>query len=109
MAPVSNRRYTGRRAHAASAGRWQRDLPNGRKPAAACDSTHVGVDKTASKADDAEARLEKLEALLADLDNTRELFAAAERRGRTYLAGRGELDQTNRDLSSLLREALEDP
>jgi hypothetical protein len=50
-----------------------------------------------------------VEALLADLDHARELSAAAERRGRTYLAGRGVLDQTKRDLSSLLREALADP
>jgi hypothetical protein len=50
-----------------------------------------------------------VETLLADLDHARELSAATERRAHTYLTGRGVLDQTKRDLSSLLREALADP
>jgi hypothetical protein len=44
------------------------------------------------------------EALVADLDHARELFATAERRARTYLVDHDVLDQTNRDLASLLRE-----
>jgi hypothetical protein len=54
------------------------------------------------------ARREKLEAevLLTDLDRARELFQAAERRARTYLVRRGVIDQTHRDLTSLLRECL---
>jgi len=48
----------------------------------------------------------EVEALLADLDRAREVFEAAERRARTYLVRRGVLDQTCRDLPSLLRECL---
>jgi hypothetical protein len=49
---------------------------------------------------------QEVDALLADLDRARELFAAAERRARTYLVRRGVIDQTDRDLPSLLRECL---
>jgi hypothetical protein len=48
----------------------------------------------------------EVDALLADLDRARELFEAAERRARTYLVRRGVIDQTYRDLTSLLRECL---
>ena len=44
------------------------------------------------------------DALLADLDRGREMFAAAERRARTYLVRHGLIDQTHRDLRSLLLE-----
>jgi hypothetical protein len=48
----------------------------------------------------------EVDALLADLDRTREMFEAAERRARTYLVRRGVIDQTDRDLTSLLRKCL---
>lgn len=47
------------------------------------------------------------EELLAELGRTQEEFAAAERNVRTYLAGEGVLDQTERDARALLRERLE--
>jgi len=46
----------------------------------------------------------EVDALLADLDRARKVFEATERRARTYLVRRGVLDQTSRDLTSLLRE-----
>ena len=46
----------------------------------------------------------EVDVLLAELDRAREMFEAAERRARTYLVSRGVIDQTNRDLTSLLRE-----
>ena len=46
----------------------------------------------------------EVDALLADLESARDMFEAAERRARTYLVSRGVIDQTNRDLTSLLRE-----
>jgi hypothetical protein len=46
----------------------------------------------------------EVDALLADLDRAREMFVSAERRARTYLVRRGVVDQTHRDLTSLLRE-----
>jgi hypothetical protein len=48
----------------------------------------------------------EVDALLADLDRAREMFEEAERRARTYLVSRGVIDQTDRDLTSLLRECL---
>ena len=51
----------------------------------------------------------EVEALLADLDRGREMFAAADRRARTYLVDRGVIDQTHRDLTLLLRECLPAP
>jgi predicted transcriptional regulator len=42
--------------------------------------------------------------LLAELGRAWEQFAAAERRARTYLAREGVLDQTDREVRSLLRE-----
>jgi hypothetical protein len=48
----------------------------------------------------------EVDALLADLDRAREVFEAAERRARTYLVRRGVIDQTCRDLTSLLRECV---
>ena len=77
----------------------------------ACESTRMDADEPARQTDVASEQPTKVavEALLADLDHARELSSAAERRGRTYLARRGVLDQTKRDLSSLLREALADP
>ena len=48
----------------------------------------------------------EVDALLADLHRAREMFEAAERRARTYLFGRGVINQTDRDLPSLLRECL---
>jgi hypothetical protein len=47
----------------------------------------------------------EVEALLADLEQERKEFLAADRRARTYLARRGVLDQTSRGLATLLREA----
>jgi alkanesulfonate monooxygenase SsuD/methylene tetrahydromethanopterin reductase-like flavin-dependent oxidoreductase (luciferase family) len=60
------------------------------------------------QADGMSTRRETLEvaALLADLDGARETFEAAERRARTYLVRRGIIDQTDRDLPSLLRECV---
>jgi hypothetical protein len=46
----------------------------------------------------------EVDALLADLDRAREGVEASERRARTYLVRRGVIDQTGRDLTSLLRE-----
>ena len=48
----------------------------------------------------------EVDALLADLDRARGVFEAAERRARTYLVRRGVIDQTCRDLTSLLRECV---
>ena len=48
----------------------------------------------------------EVDALLADLDRTREMFETADLRARTYLVDRGVIDQTHRDLRSLLRECL---
>ena len=48
----------------------------------------------------------EVDALIADLDRAREMFEAAERRARTYLARRGIIDQTRRDLTSLLHECI---
>ena len=45
--------------------------------------------------------------LVAELGRTQTELAAAERRARTYLARRGVLDQTERDLRALLRESAE--
>jgi hypothetical protein len=47
----------------------------------------------------------EIETLLTDLEQTRALFLAAERRARTYLLSRGVVDQTSRGLATLLREA----
>jgi hypothetical protein len=43
--------------------------------------------------------------LLAELARARAQFEAADRRARTYLAERGLLEQTRRDLTAMLREA----
>jgi hypothetical protein len=48
----------------------------------------------------------EIDALLADLDRAREMFEAAERHARTHLVRRGVIDQTCRDLTSLLRECV---
>ena len=48
----------------------------------------------------------EVDVLLAELDRAREMFEAAERRARTYLVRYGVIDQTDRDLTSLLRECL---
>jgi hypothetical protein len=48
----------------------------------------------------------EVDALLTDLDRAREVFEAAERRARTYLVRRGVIDQTGRNLRSLLRECV---
>ena len=48
----------------------------------------------------------EVDALLADLDRAREVFEAAERRARKYLVRRAVIDQTGRDLTSLLRECV---
>ena len=71
-----------------------------------CDSTDVNKKERKRQAGATPTRRETLEvdALLADLDRAREMFASAERRARTYLVGRGVIDQTHRDLTSLLRE-----
>jgi len=47
-----------------------------------------------------------VDALLADLDRGRDRFEAAERRARTYLVCRGVINQTDRDVTSLLRECV---
>ena len=49
---------------------------------------------------------QEIDALLADLDRTREMFETADLRARTYLVDRGVIDQTHRDLRSLLHECL---
>ena len=49
----------------------------------------------------------EVEALQRELEQTRAAFSGAERRARTYLVEHGVLDQTNRGLSVLLREAAE--
>jgi hypothetical protein len=48
----------------------------------------------------------EIDALLADLDRAREMFEAAERHARAHLVRRGVIDQTCRDLTSLLRECV---
>jgi hypothetical protein len=48
----------------------------------------------------------EVDELLAELDRAREMFEAAERRARTYLARRGVIDQKDRDLPSLLHECV---
>jgi hypothetical protein len=70
-----------------------------------CDSTDVNKNRR-RQAGGMPTRHETLEVdeLLADLDRAREMFEAAERRARTYLVRRGVIDQTDRDLRSLLRE-----
>ena len=47
----------------------------------------------------------EVDALLAELDEARRLFEAADRQARTYLASRGVLDQTSRDIVPLLLDA----
>jgi hypothetical protein len=47
----------------------------------------------------------EVDALLAELDEARRLFEAADRRARTYLARRGVLDQSTRDVVPLLLDA----
>ena len=49
----------------------------------------------------------RAEDLTAEHGRAQEEYAAAERRARTYLAEHGVLDQTERDLGALLREAVE--
>jgi hypothetical protein len=73
-----------------------------------CDSTDVNKKERRRQAGATPTRRETLEvdALLADLDRAREVFEAAERRARTYLVRRGVIDQTHRDLTSLLRECV---
>jgi hypothetical protein len=73
-----------------------------------CDSTDVDKKERRRRAGGTPTRRETLEvdALLADLDRAREMFASAERRARTYLVRRGVIDQTSRDLTSLLRECV---
>ena len=73
-----------------------------------CDSTDVNKKERRHQAGGTSTRREALEvdALLADLDHARETFEAAERCARTYLVRRGVIDQTYRDLPSLLRECL---
>jgi hypothetical protein len=73
-----------------------------------CDSTGVNKKERRRQAGATPTRRETLEvdALLADLDRAREMFEAAERRARTYLVRRGVIDQTHRDLTSLLRECV---
>jgi hypothetical protein len=50
----------------------------------------------------AKARTEP-DALLAELEQARAQFQAAERRSRTYLASHGMLDQTHVDVTAALR------
>jgi len=50
----------------------------------------------------AKARTEP-DALLAELEQARAQFQAAERRSRTYLASQGILDQTHMDVTAALR------
>jgi hypothetical protein len=47
------------------------------------------------------------EELIAELGRSQEELAAAERRARTYLAAQGILDQTERDVRALVRDAAE--
>jgi hypothetical protein len=46
-----------------------------------------------------------VDAVLADLEQARRAFLAAERRARTYLVRNGVLDQTSRGLITLLRDS----
>jgi hypothetical protein len=73
-----------------------------------CDSTDVNKKERRRRAGGTPTRREALEvdALLADIDRAREVFEGAERRARTYLVRRGVIDQTGRDLTSLLRECV---
>ena len=73
-----------------------------------CDSTDVNKQERRCQAGGTPTRHETLEVdvLLADLDRAREMFEAAERRARTHLVRRGVIDQTDRGLTSLLRECL---
>ena len=73
-----------------------------------CDSTDVNKKERSRQAGATPTRRKtpEVDALLGDLDRTREMFEAAERRARTYLVRRGVIDQTYRDLTSLLRECL---
>ena len=75
---------------------------------AGCDSTDVNNEEGGRRAAGMPTRRETLEvdALLADLDRAREMFEAAERRARTYLVSRGVVDQTDRDLTSLLGDCV---
>ncbi|HET8778169.1 MAG TPA: hypothetical protein VFN76_10965 [Candidatus Limnocylindria bacterium] len=57
-------------------------------------------------ADRAPVQKSEVDALLVELDEARRLFEAADRRARTYLARRGVLDQTSRDIVPLLLAAL---
>jgi len=57
-------------------------------------------------ADRATPQKPEVDALLAELDGARRLFEVADRRARTYLARRGVLDQTSRDIVPLLLDAL---
>jgi hypothetical protein len=59
-----------------------------------------------SGADRTTLQTSEVDGLLAELDEARRLFEAADRRARTYLARRGVLDQTSRDIVPLLRDAL---
>jgi hypothetical protein len=59
-----------------------------------------------SGADRTTLQRSEVDGLLAELDEARRLFEAADRRARTYLARRGVLDQTSRDIVPLLRDAL---
>ena len=73
-----------------------------------CDSTDVDRKKQRRHPGGAPTPREtpEVDALLGDLDRAREGFEAAERRARTYLVRRGVIDQTSRDLTSLLREGV---
>src|SRR5512145_2227975 len=73
-----------------------------------CDSTDMSKKKRRHQAGGTPTRREtpEVDALLADLDRVREMFEVADRRARTYLAPRGVIDQTRRDLRSLLRECV---
>jgi hypothetical protein len=73
-----------------------------------CDSTDVNKKERTRQLGGTPTRpeTEEVDALLADLDRARDVFEAAERRARTYLVRRGVIDQTGRDLTSLLRECV---
>jgi hypothetical protein len=73
-----------------------------------CDSTDMDMKEQSRHPGGKPTPRETLEvdALLADLDRAREASQAAERRARTYLSRRGIIDQTRRDLTSLLRECI---